>query len=402
MADQARRVEARKLLFADGEGDDGDVLGRDALRGQLLVEADVGVAVDRRDDAHLIAVRRERHDVGNDGGPVGLTEGGVVDEDVLGGDALGKEIGLEDVVGRARIDVVGAEEGEALDAEFVDHVVDRRDRLLVRRGAGVEDVARRFLALVLDGVEHQPVQLLDHRQDRLAAHRGPGAEDHVDLLDRQQLARLLGKERPVRRRVDDDGLDLASQQAAGGVLRLDEHQHRVLERRLGDGHAARERVQDADLDRAGLLGHGAGTERSQRGRRREAEEGRRVRHRVSPDPGREALACPGRAASARHPETPHRAAAVMRPRIAWNPWGKGRAAVSWAQAAGPPRQHSSSRVPERQQCYEPPMHRIAARARLLGIGTEDARFPSTGGLTPTCPGKFPLLPVRLPMTEALA
>ena len=50
MADQRRRVDAGEFLFADREGDDRDVLGRDALVGELLVERHVGVAVDGRDD----------------------------------------------------------------------------------------------------------------------------------------------------------------------------------------------------------------------------------------------------------------------------------------------------------------------------------------------------------------
>ena len=134
--------------------------------------------------------------------PVGMPERRVVDHDVLGGDALGLEVGLEDLVRRARIDVVGAREHPALDAFLVHQVVDRRDRLLVRRGAGVEDVPLALLALVLDRVEQDRVQLLEHRQHRLAADAGPAAEDHVDLLPGDQFARLLGEERPVRRRVD--------------------------------------------------------------------------------------------------------------------------------------------------------------------------------------------------------
>jgi hypothetical protein len=70
-----------------------------------------------------------------------MTERRVVDHDVFFGNTLGLQVGLEDLVGGARIDVVGAGQHPALDAFLVHQVVHRRDRLLVRRGAGVEDVA---------------------------------------------------------------------------------------------------------------------------------------------------------------------------------------------------------------------------------------------------------------------
>ena len=93
-----------------------------------------------------------------------------------GGDALGQQVGLEDLVGGARIDVVGAFEHPALHGDVLHQVVDRGNRLLVRRRAGVDDVLRRLLALVLHRVEEQAVVLLEHRQHRLAGHRRPAAE----------------------------------------------------------------------------------------------------------------------------------------------------------------------------------------------------------------------------------
>jgi hypothetical protein len=47
-----------------------------------------------------------------------VTEGRVVDDDVFRRDALGQQIGFEDLVRGARIDVVGAGEVETLDAVF--------------------------------------------------------------------------------------------------------------------------------------------------------------------------------------------------------------------------------------------------------------------------------------------
>ena len=263
VAEQRLGVDAGQLLLADREGDDRNVGRLDALVGQLLVEGHVGVAVDGRDHRGLLAGRAEALDRGDAGLPVGLAERGVVDRDVLGLHALGLQVGFEDLVGGAGIDVVRALQHPALDLLLLHQVVDGRDRLLVGGGAGVEHVALALLALVLDGVEQDRVQLLEHRQHGLARHAGPAAEHRRDLVLGDQLARLLGEERPVRGRIDHDGLELLAEHAALLVLLLDEHEHDVFERRLGDRHRARERVQDADLD--GLLRRGdRGRQRAER------------------------------------------------------------------------------------------------------------------------------------------
>ena len=77
--------------------------------------------------AVFLPARAELLDVGDDGLPVGMTERRVVDHDVLVGDALGLQVGLEDLVGRARIDVVGAGKHPALTlaAVLAHQVVDR-------------------------------------------------------------------------------------------------------------------------------------------------------------------------------------------------------------------------------------------------------------------------------------
>ena len=165
-----------------------------------------------------------------------------------GFDALRLEVGLEDLVGGARIDVVGAGQHPALHLLFLHQVVDGGDRLLVRRGAGVEHVALALLALVLHGIEQDVVQLLEHRQHGLARHRGPAAEHGGDLVLGDQLARLFGEQRPVRGGIDHDGLELLAEHAALLVLLVDQHQHDVLQRGLADRHGAGERMQNADLD----------------------------------------------------------------------------------------------------------------------------------------------------------
>ena len=187
MADERLGVEARQLLLADREGDDRNVFGRNLLVAELLVERHVGVAVDGRDDRGLLAGRAEPLDRGDAGLPVGVAERRVVDRDVRGLHALGQQVGLEDLVGRARIDVVGAFEHPPLHADVLHQVVHRGNRLLVRRRAGVDDVLRRLLAFVLHGIEEQAVVLLEHRQDRLSRHRRPAAEHHGDLVLLQQL-----------------------------------------------------------------------------------------------------------------------------------------------------------------------------------------------------------------------
>ena len=145
-------------------------------------------------------------DVGDDGLVVAVTERRVLLHDVLVGDALRREEVAQDLVGGARVDVVGAEQHPALGAAalLAHQVLDRRDRLLVRRRARVEDVVRRLLALVLHRVEEQAVQLLEHRQHRLARHRGPAAERRrrpsASGSARAPSRRTAASSRPGRRR----------------------------------------------------------------------------------------------------------------------------------------------------------------------------------------------------------
>jgi hypothetical protein len=97
-----------------------------------------------------------------------MTERRVVDHDVFLLDAFRLQVGFENLVGGARIDVVGAGQHPALHLFVLHQVVDGRDRLLVRRGTGVEHVALALFALILDGIEQDAVEFLEHRQHRLA------------------------------------------------------------------------------------------------------------------------------------------------------------------------------------------------------------------------------------------
>src|SRR5438270_13972343 len=108
MADQVLRIDAGQLFFTNREGDDRDLRRLDAGIGELLIERHVGVAVDRRNDRGLFAGGGELLDRRDLGLPIGIAEGSVVDLDVFGRDTLRFQVGLEDLVGRALVIVVGA------------------------------------------------------------------------------------------------------------------------------------------------------------------------------------------------------------------------------------------------------------------------------------------------------
>jgi len=179
-----------------------------------------------------------------------VAEGRVFLHDVRIGNALALQEGAQDLVGGARIDVVGAQQHEAPGgtAVLAHQVLDRGNGLLIGRGTRVEHVLGQLLTLVLHRVEQQAVQFLVDRQNGLARHRGPAAERHRNLVLGQQLAGLLGEQRPVGGRINHHSLELPAQQAALGVDFLDGHQRHVLEYRFADRHGPGERMQHADLD----------------------------------------------------------------------------------------------------------------------------------------------------------
>ncbi|MCY1423632.1 hypothetical protein D9M71_393500 [compost metagenome] len=172
----------------------------------------------------------------------------------------------QDLVGSARVDIVGTEQEITLGCAtvFAHQVLDRGNRLLVRRGTGVEHVRRHLFAFVLHRVEQQAVEFLEYRQHRFARHRGPATEHHGDLVLGQQLSTLFREQRPVGRRVDHHRLKHLAVDPALGVDLIDGHQGHVLERRFRNRHGPRQRMQDADLDGLGSLkgpGHAHGGNR---------------------------------------------------------------------------------------------------------------------------------------------
>ena len=138
--------------------------------------------------------------------------------------------GAQDFIGSARINIVGAEQEEALRAAavFTHHVFHRRNRLLVWRRAGIEHVRRHLFTFVLYRVEQQAVQLFKYRQYRFTRYRRPAAEYHCGLILAYKLARLFGEQRPVRGRINHHRFQLFAQHAAFGVDFINGHQRYVF------------------------------------------------------------------------------------------------------------------------------------------------------------------------------
>jgi len=88
MSDQGRSIEAREFFLTDGESNDRDVFCGNLLIAKLLIERNVGVAIDCRNDCSLFSCRAEFLDRRDARLPVGVTERGVVDRDVCGRDAI--------------------------------------------------------------------------------------------------------------------------------------------------------------------------------------------------------------------------------------------------------------------------------------------------------------------------
>ena len=140
MPHQRPGVNAGQFFLANREGHDRDVLGRDALIGELLVKRHIGVAVHGGHHGGLFAGRAEFFDVGHDALPVGMAKRGIVDHDVPGLKTPGLEIGLQDLVGGARIDIIRAGQHPALDADLIHQIIHSGDGLLIRRRARVKHI----------------------------------------------------------------------------------------------------------------------------------------------------------------------------------------------------------------------------------------------------------------------
>ena len=279
VAHEVGGVQTGQLFFTHGEGHNRNVIRRDASRRQLFVKPNVGVAVDGGDHTHFFAVRAQRHNIGHDLGPVGMTKRGVVYKDILIGNAFALQIAFQNVVGGTRVHIVGAQQREFLNTQFVEEVIGGRDRLLVWRRTGVEHVFGAFFALILHRIEQQAVELFDHWQHGFAGHGCPVAKDHIHIMHGQQLARFFCKQRPVRGRIHNHRFELFAQQATFGVLLVDQHQHGVFQCGFRDGHGAGQRVQHAHFDGV-FRRHRSPCERSKN--QRSGERGFQKGHKILP------------------------------------------------------------------------------------------------------------------------
>ena len=154
-------------------------------------------------------------------------------------EALGFEVLDDDQVGRARENVIGADQVESLGLLFVDEPFDAGQDLLVWRGTRVDDVLRRFVAFILDRVEQQAIVVFERGQHVLAAHGGPAAEDGDDLVLEEQLLGQFGEfAGEVRGRIFHDRHDLLAENAAGRIDFFNGHEFDVLQRGFADGHGS--------------------------------------------------------------------------------------------------------------------------------------------------------------------
>ena len=199
MADQRLGIETGEFFLTHGERHDRNVRRFDALVAELLVERHVGVAVDGGHHRRLLAGRTELLDFRHFGLPVGEAERRVVDHDVLVLHPFLLEVGFEDLVGGARIDesVPSSTQRLTVPPSF-DQIVDGRDRLLVRRGAGIDVVARfprPHIARGRTGWNSAPRT----PAAGFARRQRPAAEHPSDLVDRDQLACLSGEDPPSQK-----------------------------------------------------------------------------------------------------------------------------------------------------------------------------------------------------------
>ena len=96
-------------------------------------------------------------------------------------------------------------------AEFLDHVLDGRDHLLLADRAGAEGIGVGHAAFILVGVEVELLELVDDRPDGLALGAGEARHQHVDLVLLDHPARELLPDRIIALPVCRDQLQLAAE-----------------------------------------------------------------------------------------------------------------------------------------------------------------------------------------------
>jgi len=166
-----------------------------------------------------------------------VTEGRVVDHDVSFGDAFGFQVGFEDFVGGAGIHIVSTRQNPALDT-LIHQVINSGNSLLVGCSTGVEHVFGRLFTLVLNRVKEQAVEFFNNRQNGFTGYGCPATKNDIHFFFFKQLAGFFCKQRPVGRRVYNNGFELLAEQATLFVLLFHHHQDGVFQCCFTDGHGA--------------------------------------------------------------------------------------------------------------------------------------------------------------------
>ena len=232
------------MLVADAEGGRGQRnLLVHARRGPLPEERDVRAADQRGTDE----VRRRVLDLGDRRGEVGHVE-----REEIG--LLHGALALLDVVrdplgGDLAVIVVGGEH-VGLVAPLLHRIVDDRLDRLCRRRAGDEAVAVAHAAFVEDVVEVERVGAAVCLPHGFARGRGDAGVGDIDLVLADELLRVFRVKRDVRLAVVLLELELAAEQAAGGVDLVDRQRVRHHDRLAVDVENAGIVLDAPDLDRA--------------------------------------------------------------------------------------------------------------------------------------------------------
>ena len=252
-----------QFILADAHGDDRNFFGLDTGLLQRLVKRDVRIADDRAQNNVRLRL---------DNFFDGTLNVRASEKNVFLAHKLRAERGqfvLDDSVDAVRPDVILSDEKNP----FPDGVItpfDRRNDLLVRRRAGVNDIRRFLQTFVRHRINQQMIVTLDDRLHVFAARRSPAAENRANLFLRDQSLCLFGKRRPVGFSVGNDRLDAPAQQSAFGVDFFNRQHFAVDHGFFADGHRAGSGMKNADFDCEFLLG----LVEMPRGESRDDDEGR--------------------------------------------------------------------------------------------------------------------------------
>ena len=229
------------LDLAGRQSGDRHLVGFEAFLQELLVQRDVGVAHDGREDEVGLGLT----DLVEHGCEFRAAEGHVVLADDFATGAFEPDLGV--LVGLLGPDVVGADKIDLL-AKVLDHEGNEVLRVLVGKRAGVDDVLRALAAFIAGRVVEQVVAGHDDRGHGAAAGRRIAAKGGDHAVAQDQLADLFRVDLDVRLGVDDDWLDLHAGYAAIGVDFVDGVLDDLGGVVLDHCQRAGLREEDADLD----------------------------------------------------------------------------------------------------------------------------------------------------------